>query len=85
MHELWAADNKGMLARYSMQPIPGSFFAVESFFFLSAFLAVYLMMEQVTRLKQTEGGPWHFVFKAPYIYGMRYLRLTPAYIYVLMM
>lgn len=68
-----------------VQPIPGSFYAVDTFFFLSAFLVVYLMMEQAAKLRQAEGGAWRFLDKAPYIYGMRYLRLTPTYFYVLLM
>lgn len=83
--EFFRSDHKGLLGRFSMQAMPGGYLAVDTFFFLAAFLAVYRMMEQVERLQQAEGSPWHFLFKAPYIYIMRYIRLTPTYIYVLLM
>jgi peptidoglycan/LPS O-acetylase OafA/YrhL len=78
-------DGKGWLTRYSAQALTGGYFAVDTFFFLSAFLAVYLMMEQVHKMTQAKGQPWSFVLKAPYIYVMRFVRLTPAYFYVILM
>jgi peptidoglycan/LPS O-acetylase OafA/YrhL len=53
---------------------------VDTFFFLSAFLAVYFMLEEIERSSSRS-----FLLKTPLIYVLRFLRLTPTYFFVLLM
>lgn len=78
-------DGKGWLTRYSAQALTGGYFAVDTFFFISAFLAVYLMLEQLHRMVAAKGTAMPFVTAIPKIYLLRFVRLTPAYIYVVFM
>ena len=72
------ADNsleiKLLLERFTFQSVENAFFAVDSFFFLSGVLVAYLTFRQ---MKKTGRFPFlHY-------YVHRYLRLTPAYAFVL--
>ena len=73
------ADNMLMignvLSRFSFQAVGNAFFSVDSFFFLSGLLVAYLTLRQMAR----KNG--RFPFIAYYVH--RYLRLTPAYAFVL--
>jgi peptidoglycan/LPS O-acetylase OafA/YrhL len=44
-------DGKGFLATYPAQSVTGGYFAVDTFFFLSAFLAVFFMLEEIKKLQ----------------------------------
>lgn len=73
------ADNtfimKDVVSRFSFQAILNGFVSVDSFFFLSGLLVAYLSFRQMARNKG------RFPFIAYYVH--RYLRLTPAYAFVL--
>jgi peptidoglycan/LPS O-acetylase OafA/YrhL len=57
--------------------IPGAYFSVDVFFFLSGFLGVYLMTEKLYPKKGKASYPL--------IYLHRYLRLIPALVFSLFM
>ncbi|GAB5037943.1 acyltransferase 3, partial [Nannochloropsis oceanica] len=44
-------DGKGFLATYPAQAVTGGYFAVDTFFFLSAFLAVFFMLEEIKKMQ----------------------------------
>jgi hypothetical protein len=50
---------------------------VDTFFFLSAFLAVYLMLEQLNKGPDSALAKLSFIGQAPKIYLLRFIRLTP--------
>ena len=66
---------KDIMSRFTFQPITNGFFAVDSFFFLSAVLVAYLTLRE---MKKKNGR-----FPALHFYIHRYLRLTPTYAFVL--
>ena len=67
--------SKDILSRFTFQPITNGFFAVDSFFFLSAVLVAYLTLRE---MKKKNGR-----FPALHFCIHRYLRLTPTYAFVL--
>ena len=66
---------KTVMSHFTFQAVGNAFFAVDSFFFLSAVLVSYLTLRQ---MKKRNG---RFPFLHFYIH--RYLRLTPTYAFVL--
>ena len=66
---------KNVLSRFSFQAVGNAYFAVDSFFFLSGLLVAYLTLRQMARKKG------RFPFLIYYVH--RYLRLTPAYAFVI--
>ncbi|KAI8518592.1 hypothetical protein Bbelb_046090 [Branchiostoma belcheri] len=65
---------------FTFQAVNNSFIAVDSFFFLSGLLMSYVLMRQIAK-KQAMGQ------SVPYgmVYFHRYWRLTPTYMFVLML
>jgi len=62
----------------------GAFRSVDTFFFISGFLGVYLMMRAIEAIKVTEtGGLCRFFKMYPLMVIQRYLRLTPIYAFIL--
>ena len=66
---------KDVASRFGFQAIVSAFFSVDSFFFLSGVLVAYLSLRQ---MKKRKGS-----FPIIHYYVHRYLRLTPAYAFVL--
>ena len=58
---------------------------VDSFFFISAFFATYLLLGHLTKSYNKASSVRPFVSEIPSIYLMRWLRLTPTYAYVVLM
>ena len=66
--------------RFSYQAIVNGFYSVDSFFFLSGLLVAYLTLREMKR-RHAKGKTW-YAFPALSYYIHRYLRLTPAYAFV---
>ncbi|KAF6020538.1 hypothetical protein EB796_021152 [Bugula neritina] len=66
----------GWLKRWTFQVIMNATVSVDSFFVLSALLTSYLFLKQLEKKKTT---PVKFFITVPIMYLHRYLRLTPAY------
>jgi len=66
---------KTVMSRFTFQAVGNAFFAVDSFFFLSAVLVAYLTLREMDR----RNGRFPFL----HFYIHRYLRLTPTYAFVL--
>ena len=64
-----------LFSRFTFQAVESAFFAVDSFFFLSAVLVAYLTLREMRKRKG----------RFPYLefYVHRYFRLTPTYAFVL--
>jgi len=68
------------LGTFTGQAILSAFFSVDSFFFMSGFLALYIGLK-----KLANKAPIVPIKAAPFMYLDRFLRLTPAYFFVLLM
>ena len=66
--------------RFSYQAISNGFYSVDSFFFLSGLLVAYLTLREMKR-RHAKGKTW-YAFPALSYYIHRFLRLTPAYAFV---
>jgi peptidoglycan/LPS O-acetylase OafA/YrhL len=58
---------------------------VDSFFFMSGFLASFHLLDALRKLRASKGSIASFWPRIPMLYLMRYIRLTPTYFYVLLM
>jgi len=83
-YEVVGVNGEGFLATYSAQALTGGYFAVDSFFFMGAFLASYLLLENLTKTYNSKNTVKPFLFQVPKLYLLRWVRLTPAYFYVRM-
>eukprot|EP01129_Flabellula_baltica_P005159 TRINITY_DN1843_c0_g1_i1.p1 TRINITY_DN1843_c0_g1~~TRINITY_DN1843_c0_g1_i1.p1 ORF type:complete len:679 (-),score=89.89 TRINITY_DN1843_c0_g1_i1:548-2542(-) len=66
---------KDVYPTFAFQTVTGGFFAVDAFFFLSAFLLTFLLLEQIQSKSSID---WIIV------YLHRFLRLTPTYLFMLL-
>jgi len=64
---------------FTGQAILSAEFSVDSFFFMSGFLATYIGIKKIGGL-----GKWTPLKAAPFMYIDRWLRLTPVYLFVLL-
>jgi peptidoglycan/LPS O-acetylase OafA/YrhL len=82
--DLLGINHQGWLASLPAQSLTGGYFAVDTFFFLSGFLACYIMLKKFYKMLEQK----HYVRylkSIPFIYLNRFLRLTPTYFFVLLM
>lgn len=84
MIDLVGINDRGWDATYPAQAVTAGYFAVDSFFFMSAFLAMFFVMKRVEKLKR-ENQLYSFVFQIPLLFLLRFLRLTPTYSFILFM
>ena len=80
--DLIGINHKGWLASLPAQTLTGAYFAVDTFFFLSGFLAAYILLEKFYKLLEQKKYST-YVKTIPFIYLNRFLRLTPTYFFVL--
>jgi len=76
-----AAPRPGVMGRVRGQAMANAYLGVDTFLFLSGFLAVRGLLLRAART--TTPGLLHKLKQAPTLYLLRYLRLTPAYALVL--
>ena len=69
------------LQRFSFMVVPGGYYAVDSFLFLSGFMAY----RTLSKMLDTAPTLNRFLVKIPIIYLHRYLRLVPAYLALILL
>lgn len=82
LEDLIGYDNKGWISTYPAQALTSAYFAVDTFFFMSGFLAMYILMKAATKMIQEEKISLYFK-RIPIFYVKRFLRLTPVYFFIL--
>jgi len=70
-------NGKGFIERYTAMAVPGGFYAVDTFFFMSGFLGCYFMLKKLS----TSGIPKNPLWVAV-LYIQRWIRLTPTYMFL---
>ena len=73
-------DSTAMMSTWSGQILPAAEFAVDTFFWLSGFLGATLMLKVAYKAARKKSFTW-----IPAAIIQRYIRLTPAYAYVVFM
>lgn len=82
LEDLIGNDNKGWITTYPAQALTSAYFAVDTFFFMSGFLAMSILMKIATKMIQEEKISLYFK-RIPIFYVKRFLRLTPVYFFIL--
>ena len=82
--DLLGINHQGWLASLPAQSLTGAYFAVDTFFFLSGFLACYIMLKKFYKMLEQKQYV-RYLKSIPFIYLNRFLRLTPTYFFVLLM
>jgi len=82
--DILGINHQGWIASLPAQSLTGAYFAVDTFFFLSGFLACYIMLKKFYKLLEQKEYI-RYVKSIPFIYLNRFLRLTPTYFFVLFM
>jgi peptidoglycan/LPS O-acetylase OafA/YrhL len=81
--DLIGFDNKGWITTYPAQALTGGYYAVDTFFFMSGFLAMFFLMKRAKTFIETKNYRSYF-FQIPFLYMKRFLRLTPLYFFILL-
>lgn len=82
--DLLGINHQGWLASLPAQTLTGAYFAVDTFFFLSGFLATFIMLKKFYKVLEQKKY-YSYLKTIPFIYLNRFLRLTPTYFFVLLM
>lgn len=82
--DLIGIHNQGWITTYPAQALTGGYFAVDTFFFLSAFLAMFFLMKRANEFILMKKS-LQFFLQIPLLYWKRFLRLTPTYFFILLM
>jgi peptidoglycan/LPS O-acetylase OafA/YrhL len=82
--DLLGINHQGWLASLPAQALTGAYFAVDTFFFISGFLACYIMLKKFYKMLEQKQYV-RYLKSIPFIYLNRFLRLTPTYFFVLLM
>lgn len=82
--DLLGIHHQGWLASLPAQALTGAYFAVDTFFFISGFLATFIMLKKFYKVLEQRKYV-RYLQTIPFIYFNRFLRLTPTYFFVLLM
>lgn len=74
-------SNDSLIASWTGQVILSAEFSVDSFFFMSGFLATYIGIKKLGKSGMTVFTP---LKAAPFMYLDRFLRLTPTYMFIVL-
>ena len=83
LKDLIGNNNEGWISMYPAQALTGAYFAVDTFFFMSGFLGMIILMKIAKNFIEKEKILLYFC-RIPIFYLKRFLRLTPIYFFILL-
>lgn len=82
LEDIIGNNNQGWITTYPAQALTSAYFAVDTFFFMSGFLAMFFLMEMSNKFV-SRGDVYSYCKQIPFLYIKRFLRLTPTYFFIL--
>lgn len=82
LEDLIGTNNEGWISTYPAQALTSAYFAVDTFFLMSGFLATHILMKRADEFIRNEKISIFFL-QVPFFYLKRFLRLTPTYFFIL--